>query len=1494
MEQLKKLLAVSETYQEDLEFFLSRWTSGTCNWILSNPSFKKWVDESTEAPALLWLHGFPGSGKSILSSFVVSHLLGESVCVYYFFRFGDKSKSSLSACLRAIALQTAAQLPQFRRVLEDTLFTTTKLEKADAKTIWEKIFLGVLFKTKITKTIYWIIDAIDESDQPRRFLELIQSIGQSSVPIRALLVSRSTPELILSFDRLSKFVPVAYLPLEDTQKDIQKDIRVYVEKEVQSMHTSAEIKSNAVEKLVKCANGNFLWASLVLSEAMECYNQEQLEYMLDTIPSGMEALYQRMEGGIIENTRPRYEKLAQMILTWVVCARRPLDLKELEQALQPDFVLRDLKLTIGRVCGQFLVINSTDQVVMVHKTATDHIVATNSALRVDLAEGHEMLFTKCLTLLIENHSSQQSNRQPTSLKDQDLLRYAMISWPYHLDMASVQSDGPLLLLSKFLGGNSVLGWIASLAYGNELKVLVSSAQSLNLYIRRKRSHYAGVNPLLHRLRELELLGPWATDLVKILGKFGRTLTADPTSIYRQIPPFCPENSMIYRQFAKPTSPPHLSVEGVSKTIWDDSLAKLSLGPGSNNRAVICSGELFAVLTAAGVIVLSSSITFDILHTLSHTERVSAMSFSACSNMLVTYGFRTTKVWSVKTGYIIYQIQNPLGSRALTIAFSAQNTELVMGSDDGSIRVARLTIASPAWSVSHQRLLKDDTDSDRQMFNRPRCMSFNSDASCVAITFRGAPLCVWGLDPQELIGRCIGNQEHEGTSWKAVEQVLWHPNSEEVQVLGLYVGGNIFRWNPYFNTPQELQAHASILALSPEGNIFATGDHNGTIKLYDFNNFALTYQLSYTDMINDICFSPDSKRLYDVRGQFCNIWEPQVLIRIDGSSGEDSGYVSEMTSDSSIIDLQQPRDPITALAIQFRGRYHAIGNAAGIVSVVDSLEGNGVAVELWRSQTMLPIELLDWSGDGNYLACVEIGGRIVIIHLQLRSDQQLGSSHTQAILASQATDPKMSSKGIQQVLLNSDGKALLVKYGPVTVLSQIVSGTRIDAKSITSPDIKWFKHPTDSTLLLAFSPSILQVHRWDDLSLVAVFNMNGHILTRSPDVTQRSQHTNETLRDVRISSVFTDPAGSRFLVNVAVETSGGEAHFTSSFVESNFLKQLAGRNRVSIITPIPIPPEVQQRIERPLGILPSKRLIFLDKDYWVCSWGNSNPGAEIIQRHFFLPKDWLNEECVDLCALLADGTFLIPHNGELALIKSAGMLLHTDHPHSGKKSTEDTRKTEDGPVSQRGEKNTRDMIKMELPLLSYTDTGAAEDMMEMEPAPGLAFEPPVESDVDEGCENENPIIRQESTDPQITSPQSVTACETYQAMAPTHFAPETFVSEAVLELVPELGGAFVKDESTGLDGHLTKDDCNSGKFDEELEVVEANNGSSTGQSWENLAELNGPQSMIEDQLLDGHLPVMTNKIHKRIARYLRPRVKAGYRRLEWQCVRRPFRRLGNYF
>lgn len=92
-----------------------------------------------------------------------------------------------------------------------------------------------------------------------------------------------------------------------------------------------------------------------------------------------------------------------------------------------------------------------------------------------------------------------------------------------------------------------------------------------------------------------------------------------------------------------------------------------------------------------------------------------------------------------------------------------------------------------------------------------------------------------------------------------------------------------------------------------------------------------------------------------------------------------------------------------------------------------------------------------------------------------------------------------------------------------------------------------------------------------------------------------------------------------------------------------------------INPILIPQEIKDQIEITLGLLPKQRLIFLDREYWMCSWRlGANLATEKVQRYYFLLKDWLNVESLDLCALISDGRFLIPNNGELAVIRSTAM------------------------------------------------------------------------------------------------------------------------------------------------------------------------------------------------------------------------------------------------
>lgn len=1194
---------------------------------------------------MLWLHALPGSGKSILCSFIINYLLEDSFCVYHFFRFSDRSKRSLSSCLKTTAYQIAERLPQFRHALKEMGASNKSLEKMDPKTIWNKIFVDVLFKLRLPTTLYWIIDGLDESDHPQLLVELMQAVAECAASVKILLVSRQNDDLTSTFDRLSVLVPSVYLPFEDTNKDIQ----TCVQREVQYMRAPQQFKSMAIEKLVAGAEGNFLWASLALAEVMRCNTREDLDQILETIPSGMEKLYKRMEDNITRKTegRPQDRRLGHTILTWVACSRKPLKLAELAQALQPEFsVVVDLQFTISRVCSQFVAVDASNRLVMVHQTARDHIMTTDSILAINATEGHEKIFDKCLSVIEGKFHRRGSDHQSGG---QELVHYAITSWAYHFNLTSVELDEPLLQLAKFLRGNSVLAWIMALAQQNQLKVLVYSSKIMTLYVRHKRGRYSSTNPLLHRLQELDLVESWATDFLKILGKFGHILLASPSSIYQQIPPFCPKSSAIYRHFEQqaPSLPP-LHIGGITQNVWDDGLARISLGPKTQTLAVICSGPCFAVLTGAGEVYLYDSTTFNFLRMLSHAERICAMSFSSCSSLLATYGFRTTKVWSVSTGNIMYEIHNPLGSRAFTITFAAENLKLVIGSNDRLIRVAQLTLATPVWSTVHPGLLKQDTTTDRPVHNVPWRIAFNSTASCVAVAYRGSPLCVWSLDPPEMISRCMRNQEYAGNAWTVVDQMIWHPQSEEL--VGLYMGGQVFRWNPWDDTQQELQAYGSIIASSPDGKFFAIGESNGTIKLYNFQHFALIYQLSCENLINDICFSPDSKRLYDLRGQFCNVWGPNALLRADESVDHESDVVSEIASVPTVAASEavtEVRDQVTALGVQIAGRYHAIGNETGTVSLIDSTASDHSPFQLCESKVPLSITHLDWSSDEKYLAIAELAGKVFVKEVQMNGRR--GSKATTIF----DVKLKISPEGIKRIYLNKEGNKLLVKNGPtVTVWSSSPdTNSENDGISIKSPDCEWFKHPKDSTLLLAFNPSYVRLHRWDDLSEVAIFDIPQVPSCSNPHSSRMTDRTDDLDHVAKIGSVYSNASGSHLLIDIVRATDSSQRHFVSILQTSN-LKPSSGVNSLSLSH---IPPAIQSEIEIPLGLLPKQRMIFLDKDYWMCSWRvGGNPISEKIQRYYCLPKDWLNVDCLKLSALLADGSFLIPNNGELGVIKSAAM------------------------------------------------------------------------------------------------------------------------------------------------------------------------------------------------------------------------------------------------
>lgn len=435
----------------------------------------------------------------------------------------------------------------------------------------------------------------------------------------------------------------------------------------------------------------------------------------------------------------------------------------------------------------------------------------------------------------------------------------------------------------------------------------------------------------------------------------------------------------------------------------------------------------------------------------------------------------------------------------------------------------------------------------------------------------------------------------------------------------------------------------MLAVSQDGRFFATGGTNGTIKLYNFHHFTLIYQLSCENMIADICFSPESSRIYDIRGQFCNVWEPNALLRLEAGSEHDSDIASEVSSlpTSSISEaFAEVRDQITATAVQLRRHYQVIGTQTGMISILDSSKADKAPFQLWESPAHLSIGLLSWSCDGNYLACYELSGTVFVKRIRQIKDRQLDTSR---VFEKKLT---ICSEGLEQILLNHDGSMLLVKNGVKVTIFHTAKDTNSATSaevSITSPGTKWAKHPEVPSLLLVCSPSKISICQWKDLSEIASFDFPSPVgLATSPNDDQEGQFPDRFC----VNRIVTSHSGSLVLINTIDHTKGLKHHI-SLFDISITTRHTAPP---ATINNHDLPKEIQEQIEIPLAILPLQGLVFLDKNYFMCSYRiGANPPTETVHRYYPLPKDWLNMECLELCAMLEDGTFLIPNNGELAVI-----------------------------------------------------------------------------------------------------------------------------------------------------------------------------------------------------------------------------------------------------
>ena len=321
------------------------------------------------------------------------------------------------------------------------------------------------------------------------------------------------------------------------------------------------------------------------------------------------------------------------------------------------------------------------------------------------------------------------------------------------------------------------------------------------------------------------------------------------------------------------------------------------------------------------------------------------------------------------------------------------------------------------------------------------------------------------------------------------------------------------------------------------------------------------------------------------------------------------------------------------------------------------------LELMKFLNFLTVDHLTWSDDGQYIAASDIGGNVIVKHLNHSSlATTTAKLEVQSMLTAKV---KIDDSSIHQILFNGASTMLLIISRGLAQIWSVEDGS-LDAVHGLERGVnrRWINHPLQKSFLLAFGPMDLKIFRWSDLAEVACLRF-GDSWSRShygssetnkgeslPQATLPLDAGHEDDIDRKVNRVMLTQDGKNILIQLSKVTTRGRSTKSLLIVEISSLVLTLDSTLIRFINSIDISSAALEKIEVPLGILSGGRLIFLDKDLWICTWKlDSIQDINAIKRHYFIPGDWVSAQYLHQCCILKDGTFLCPKGDEIAAIES---------------------------------------------------------------------------------------------------------------------------------------------------------------------------------------------------------------------------------------------------
>lgn len=445
---LRCFLGVCDPFEGDLATLRALKQPGSCEWFTKKDCFDSW--RAGAQPAILWVLGDPGTGKSVLSGHVIEQLRTHAHCSYFICNDGEP-ESTLSHCFRSLAFQMAMQdnlvMGKLLRVAQDGL----AWDKTSGASAWQHLFTRCIFKLPSTAQHFWVIDGIDKC---ANFNDLFTKRLLSALPdgIRLFATSRSLEQIERGLASLGPTrASVQVLSCADTLEDM----RLYIATRLAELGRpeSAVDRDHMCERILDGASGSFLWARLMLQELERAWTMEAMHEILSAAPAELSDFYPHIVRSI--ETDDYKLRLSRLLLTWVALARRPLTVDELRCAikLQIHETLLNPEKVIPALCGQLVFIDPNHRVQAIHETARESILGPGHGPKQD---GHarlaSLLLSTCLSTIEQERRDSVTEPSPGA---SSLVDYACTFFSEHLYEANPADSRLMDDLYNFLRTSDV-------------------------------------------------------------------------------------------------------------------------------------------------------------------------------------------------------------------------------------------------------------------------------------------------------------------------------------------------------------------------------------------------------------------------------------------------------------------------------------------------------------------------------------------------------------------------------------------------------------------------------------------------------------------------------------------------------------------------------------------------------------------------------------------------------------------------------------------------------------------------------------------------------------------------------------------------------------------------------------------------------------------------------------------------------------------------------